>query len=148
MAVDKAWGRCTMDRAKWESRYYLVSFLLSLYLLFSIAVGYMDVSAQFRKINHVITICILVFFVVEIIFLSFITKDKKQFLRDNWISIAAIAVSLPLASLFQVFEQTGVFFAIYLVKAGKVLKFTKLFKVFKTVKLGKKTAKSMKKRSL
>lgn len=137
-----------MDRAKWESRYYLVSFLLSLYLLFSIAVGYMDVSAQFRKINHIITICILVFFVVEIIFLSFITKDKKQFLRDNWISIAAIAVSLPLASLFQMFEQTGVFFAIYLVKAAKVLKFTKLFKVFKTVKLGKKTAKSMKKRSL
>ena len=137
-----------MDREKWESRYYLVSFILSLYLLFSIAVGYMDVSAQFREINHIITICILVFFVVELLFLYFITKDKKQFFKDNWISITAIAVSLPLASLFNVFEQTGVFFAIYLVKAAKVLKFTKLIKVFKTLKLGKKTAKSMKKRFL
>lgn len=140
-----------MESSKWEARYHLFSFILSLYLLFSIATDYMDVSERFREINTTITIGILLFFVLEIIILFAIAKDKRKFLKENWISVAAIAISIPAVAILNVFEELGIFFAIYLVKMVKTVKFFKLFKltkivkVQKSVKLGKKTVKSVKK---
>lgn len=137
-----------MKTNKWETRYYVLSFLLSLYLLFSIVISYVDVSEHFKEVNQTITFCILAFFVVEILFLLIISKDRKKFFKDNWISIAAIAVSIPAVAILKLFEGLGMFFVIYLVKVTKFFKFAKLIKVLKSIKLGKKTVKSIKKKSV
>jgi len=140
-----------MNQSKWEKRYYVTSFFLSLYLLFSIAVSYMPFSESFKGLNEKITIGILVFFIVELILLFFISKNKKRFIKENWIAISAILVSLPFILFLDFFAELGLVFAVHLMKAAKVLKGVKILKalkgvkVLKSIKLGKKSVKSFKK---
>lgn len=141
-----------MSQSKWETRYYLTSFFLSLYLLFSIAVNYMSFSESFKELNEKITLGILVFFVIELIVIFFISKDKKKFVKSNWITISAILVSLPFILFLHVFAELGLVIAVHLMKSVKILKAIKVLKlvkgvkVLKSIKLGKKTVKSIKKR--
>ena len=139
-----------MNQNKWETRYYVTSFFLSMYLLFSMAVSYLPFSDGFKELNEKITIGILVFFIVELIVLFFISKNKKRFIRDNWIAVAAILVSLPFVLFLDFFAELGLVVAVHLIKAAKVLKGIKVLKVvkgvkiLKSVKLGKKSVKSIK----
>lgn len=140
-----------MNQSKWEAIYYLTSFFLSLYLLFSIAVSYMSFSESFKELNEKITVGILVFFIIELIVLFLISKDKKRFIKGNWIAISAIVVSLPFILFLNVFAELGLVVAVHLIKAAKVLKGVKILKivkgikVLKSIKLGKKSVKSIKK---
>ena len=139
-----------MKQNKWETRYYIISFFLSLYLLFSIAVNYLPFSNGFKELNEKITIGILVFFIVELIVLFSISKNKKRFIRDNWIAVAAIVVSLPFVLFLDFFAELGLVVAVHLMKAAKLLKGVKVLKlikgvkILKSVKLGKKSVKSIK----
>lgn len=139
-----------MKQSKWETRYYVTSFFLSLYLLFSIAVSYMSFSESFKELNEKITVGILVFFIIELIVLFFISKNKKRFIKENWIAVSAIVVSLPFVLFLNVFAELGLVVAVHLMKAAKVLKGIKILKVvkgvkvLKSIKLGKKSVKSIK----
>lgn len=139
-----------MNLSKWKIRYYLFSFILSLYLLFSITVNYIPFSDSFKEINTKISIGILIFFIIELIVLFFMEKNKKAFMRENWITITAILVSLPFVFFLHTFAELGFIAAVNLMKAIKVMKFIKIVKlvkgvkVLKSIKLGKKTVKSIK----
>jgi hypothetical protein len=134
-----------------EPYYYLFSFILSLYLVFSIVVEYVDYFTPFRGTNETISNCILIFFIIDLFIQYRIHGNLKIFLKEEWISIGAIIISISLIGILNFFAGNGLviarkiyIFAKFSRKFKKFKMLTKTIKLFKSAKLGKKTIKKVK----
>ncbi len=142
-----------MHIKKW---YLIVSFLLSLYLVFVTIIGFTSVSKQIKEPLDTVAHYILWLFVAELIVLLFAAKNVRTFFKEQWLSILAVGTSISVTQFVDAIVGIGSLTGFNAVKglkslkALKSLKSMKLFKATKSVKaaksykIGKKASKAAK----
>ncbi|BBI31230.1 ion transporter [Cohnella abietis] len=145
-----------MERKYFKKWYLILSFILSLFLVFVTILGFTSVSKDIKAPLDTIAHYILWFYIVELIVLFFMTKNARTFFKEQWLSILAVGTSISVTQFIDAVVGVGSLTGLKAVKglkslkALKSLKSMKLFKATKSVKLaksykiGKKASKAVK----
>lgn len=145
-----------MARKHLKKWYLIVSFLLSLYLVFVTVIGFTPVSTENKKPLDTVAHYILWLFVAELVVLLITAKNVRTFFKEQWLSILAVGTSISVTQFVDAIVGIGSLTGLNALKglkslkALKSLKSMKLFKATKTVKvaksykIGKKASKAAK----
>jgi len=145
-----------MARTKLNKWYLIVSFFLSLYLVFVTIVGFTAVSKEIKEPLETVAHYILWLFIAELVVLLIASKDIRTFFKEQWLSILAVGTSISVTqfadAIVGIGSLTGMnalkglksLKAIKSLKSMKLFKATKSVKVAKSYKIGKKASKAVK----
>jgi len=135
-----------------KATYYSLLFIGSIILLLSTFYFVLPFEPDTIELIHKLAKWVLYGFILEFTIGIIRAKDKLGYVKQEWISLTAILVSISLESFAGMLGVVKLAKLAKLVKAMKGIKAVKLFKAFKsvkvikTVKLGKKTRKARKAR--
>ncbi|MFC4304366.1 ion transporter [Cohnella boryungensis] len=145
-----------MENKQTKKWYLILSFILSLYLIIVTILSFTSISKEIKAPLDTIAYYILWFFVAELAVLFFLTRNIRTFLKEQWLSILAVATSISITQFVEAIAGIGSLTGLKALKglkslkALKSVKFMKLFKatkgakVAKSYKIGKKASKAIK----
>jgi voltage-gated potassium channel len=121
-----------MDENKLENMFEIPMIIFGLLVIPVLYIQMTSTNPTLRLFAYIIDILIWLAFVIEFVTLISVTKDKKQYVKTNWLNLAIIVLSPPLPlKAFKGFEGLRIIRVLRVLRVFVVLsRGTKGFKKF------------------